>query len=165
MTGIELAIIAFALMLLAIFLRLPIGLAMGLTGFFGIWYMMGRPSVTLSQLKTLSYDTFSSYSLSIVPLFLLMGQFATKSGMSGRAVQRGLGLAGAPQGAVWRWRLLAPVPVLVRFVARRWQPRRPWGQVALPRDAQAWLFRCAVDRRSGRRWYAGHPDPHRRSFW
>ena len=83
MTGIELAIVAFALMLLAIFLRLPIGLAMGLTGFFGIWYMMGRPSVTLSQLKTLSYDTFSSYSLSIVPLFLLMGQFATKSGMSG----------------------------------------------------------------------------------
>jgi len=33
-------------------------------------------------MKTLTYDTFSSYSLTIIPLFLLMGQFATKSGMS-----------------------------------------------------------------------------------
>ncbi len=82
MTGLEIALIAFGLMLLAIFLRLPIGLAMGLTGFFGVWYVLGTPNAPLAQLKTLSYDTFSSYSLSIVPLFLLMGQFATKSGMS-----------------------------------------------------------------------------------
>ena len=33
-------------------------------------------------MKSMSYDMFSSYSLSIVPMFLLMGQFATKSGMS-----------------------------------------------------------------------------------
>ncbi|MBS9716203.1 TRAP transporter large permease [Pseudohalocynthiibacter aestuariivivens] len=82
MTGLELALIAFALMLFAIFLRVPIGVAMGITGFVGTWIVLGRPSATLSQMKTLTYDTFSSYSLSIVPLFLLMGQFATKSGMS-----------------------------------------------------------------------------------
>ncbi|MFY0691514.1 MAG: TRAP transporter large permease [Paracoccaceae bacterium] len=82
MTGLELALAAFALMLLAIFLRVPIGVAMFATGFIGTWIVLGRPSATLSQMKTLTYDTFSSYSLSIVPLFLLMGQFATKSGMS-----------------------------------------------------------------------------------
>ncbi len=87
MGGLELALIAFALMLLAIFLRMPIGVAMGVTGFIGTWIMTGRASGPLSQLKTLSYDTFSSYSLSIVPLFLLMGQFATKSGMSGALFQ------------------------------------------------------------------------------
>ncbi len=82
MSGFEVPAVAFGLLLLAIFLRVPIAVAMGMTGFFGTWYVLGRPGPVLAQLKTLSYDTFSSYSLSIVPLFLLMGQFATKSGMS-----------------------------------------------------------------------------------
>ena len=82
MTGLELAIAAFALMLVAIFFRVPIGVAMGVTGFVGTWIVLGRPNAPLSLMKSLTYETFSSYSLSIVPLFLLMGQFATKSGMS-----------------------------------------------------------------------------------
>ena len=82
MTGLEIAIIAFVLMLLAIFVRVPIAIAMGMAGFFGQWVFLGKATPTLGLLKTLAYDTFSSYSLSIVPLFLLMGQFATKSGMS-----------------------------------------------------------------------------------
>jgi len=82
MTGLEIAIIAFVLMLLAIFVRVPIAIAMGMAGFFGMWVFLGKTAPTLGLLKTLGYDTFSSYSLSIVPLFLLMGQFATKSGMS-----------------------------------------------------------------------------------
>ncbi len=82
MTGLELAVIAFVLMLVAIFLRVPIGIAMGFTGFIGTWIVLGKTTPILAQMKTLSYDTFSSYSLTIVPLFLLMGQFATKSGMS-----------------------------------------------------------------------------------
>lgn len=48
----------------------------------------------LSQLKSLPISTFSSYSLSIIPLFLLMGQFATISGMSGalfKAAEQWLG--------------------------------------------------------------------------
>ena len=83
MSGLELALSGFGLMLLAIFLRIPIAIAMFATGFIGTWIVLGRPSATLSQMKTLTFDTFSSYSLTIVPLFLLMGQFATKSGMSG----------------------------------------------------------------------------------
>jgi tripartite ATP-independent transporter DctM subunit len=82
MTGLEIAILAFVLMLLAIFVRVPIAIAMGMAGFFGQWAFLGKTTPTLGLLKTLAYDTFSSYSLSIVPLFLLMGQFATKSGMS-----------------------------------------------------------------------------------
>jgi len=82
MTGLELSIIAFIVMLIAIFLRIPIGVSMGITGFIGTWIVLGSPNAVLSQMKSLTYDTFSSYSLSIVPMFLLMGQFATKSGMS-----------------------------------------------------------------------------------
>lgn len=82
MSGVELALSAFGLMLGAIFLRVPIGAAMFITGFIGTWIVLGRPTAVMSQMKTLTYDTFSSYSLTIIPLFLLMGQFATKSGMS-----------------------------------------------------------------------------------
>lgn len=131
MTGIELAIVAFGLMLLAIFLRLPIGLAMGLTGFFGIWYLMGHPSVTLSQLKTLSYDTFSSYSLSIVPLFLLMGQFATKSGMSGALFEAASDWLGHRKGGV----AMAAVGACAGFGAvcgSSLATASTMGQVALP---------------------------------
>ncbi len=100
MTGIEISLIAFALMLLAIFLRMPIGLAMGLTGFFGVWYILGRPDPMLASLKTLTYDTFSSYTLSIVPLFLLMGQFATKSGMSSALFEAASDWIGHRKGGV-----------------------------------------------------------------
>ncbi len=82
MSGLELAVTAFAVMLGLIFLRIPIAVAMLFTGFIGTWIVTGTPLTVLSQLKSLTYDTFSSYSLSIVPLFYLMGQFATKSGMS-----------------------------------------------------------------------------------
>ncbi|MCA8884337.1 MAG: TRAP transporter large permease subunit, partial [Rhodobacteraceae bacterium] len=82
MTGITLALAGFGVMLAAIFLRMPIAVAMGVTGFCGTWIVLGTPNAALSQLKTLPYDIFSSYSLSIVPMFLFMGQIASKSGMS-----------------------------------------------------------------------------------
>src|SRR3546814_8229819 len=82
MSSLELGFWSFPVLLAMIFLRVPIGLAMLLVGFFGTWMVTGSWVPILAQLKSLTYDTFSSYSLSIVPLFLLMGQFATRGGMS-----------------------------------------------------------------------------------
>ncbi len=82
MTHLELGLWSFPVLLALIFLRVPIGLAMLSVGFFGTWMVTGSWIPILAQLKSLTYDTFSSYSLSIVPLFLLMGQFATRGGMS-----------------------------------------------------------------------------------
>ena len=73
---------SFPVLLLLIFLRIPIGLAMLAVGLFGSWQVYGSASPLLNQLKTLAYGQFSTHSLSIVPLFLLMGQFATLGGMS-----------------------------------------------------------------------------------
>ncbi|XDA99125.1 TRAP transporter large permease [Sulfitobacter sp. LCG007] len=83
MSNLELGFWSFPVLLLMIFLRAPIGLAMLLCGFGG-WYlaMGGNPTPLLAKLKSETYTTFSSYSLSIIPMFLLMGQFATLSGMS-----------------------------------------------------------------------------------
>jgi len=82
MSGLAIALLSFPVMLVMVFLRIPIAAAMAVTGFFGTWIVLGSPLAPLAQLKTLSYTSFASYSLSIVPLFLLMGQFATKSGLS-----------------------------------------------------------------------------------
>ncbi|MEZ5448707.1 MAG: TRAP transporter large permease subunit [Thiolinea sp.] len=58
------------------------GLAMLLCGIGGLYLAMGDSNMFMAKLKTETYSTFSSYSLSIIPMFLLMGQFATLSGMS-----------------------------------------------------------------------------------
>jgi tripartite ATP-independent transporter DctM subunit len=100
MSGLTLALAGFAVMLGAIFLRMPIAAAMGLTGFAGTWIVTGTPMGSLSQLKTLSYDTFASYSLSIVPMFLLMGQIATRSGMSAALFRAASALLGHRRGGV-----------------------------------------------------------------
>ncbi|MEX0923976.1 MAG: TRAP transporter large permease [Rhodovibrionaceae bacterium] len=84
MSGIELGLLSFPVLIALIFLRVPIGLAMLMVGFFGVWLVTGSERPVLAQLKSLPYDTFSNYSLSIVPLFLLMGQFATRGGLSKR---------------------------------------------------------------------------------
>ncbi len=131
MGGLELALIAFGLMLLAIFLRMPIGVAMGVTGFVGTWIVTGRAAGPLAQLKTLSYDTFSSYSLSIVPLFLLMGQFATKSGMSAALFQAASDWLGHRKGGV----AMAAVGACAGFGAvcgSSLATASTMGQVALP---------------------------------
>ncbi|POF28405.1 TRAP transporter large permease [Roseibium marinum] len=82
MSLLELGYLSFPLLLVLIFLRAPIGLAMLLCGLGGLYLATGSPNIFLSKLKSETYTTFSSYSLTIIPMFLLMGQFATHSGMS-----------------------------------------------------------------------------------
>lgn len=82
MSNIEVGLIAIPVLIALIFLRMPIGLAMLACGLGGTAYLLGDWNVVLAKMKTETYSTFSNYSLSIVPLFLLMGQFATLGGMS-----------------------------------------------------------------------------------
>ena len=82
MSALEIGIASFPVLLALIFLRVPIGLAMFLVAFGGLYAVTDGMNVALSRLKHESYSTFSSYSLSIIPMFLLMGYFATLGGMS-----------------------------------------------------------------------------------
>ncbi len=82
MSPLHIGIGSFPVLLLLIFARIPVGLAMLAVGVGGSYLLSGTLSISLSQLKHLTYGTFSNYSLSIVPLFLLMGQWATLGGMS-----------------------------------------------------------------------------------
>jgi C4-dicarboxylate transporter DctM subunit len=82
MDALTLAAWSFPVLLVLIFLRVPIGLSMLLLGLIGSWLVYGSAGPLLNQMNTLAYSQFSSHSLSIVPLFLLMGQFAALGGMS-----------------------------------------------------------------------------------
>jgi tripartite ATP-independent transporter DctM subunit len=91
---------SFPALLALIFLRVPIGLAMFVTGLVGLWLVTDGWVVALSRLKNESFSTFSSYSLSIVPMFLLMGHFATLGGMSQALFRAAEGFLGHRRGGV-----------------------------------------------------------------
>ncbi|AJQ96136.1 TRAP transporter large permease [Gynuella sunshinyii] len=82
MSSIEIGLWSFPILMLLVFIRIPIGAAMLLVGIVGTYLVTGRWSPVLSQMKTVSWTDFSNYSFSIIPLFLLMGQFASRGGMS-----------------------------------------------------------------------------------
>ncbi|KIT14989.1 TRAP transporter large permease [Jannaschia aquimarina] len=82
MSDFVLGALSFPALLTLIFLRVPIGLAMFLAGLVGLIIVTGDVTVPFARLKSETYTTFSNYSLSIVPMFLLMGYFATLGGMS-----------------------------------------------------------------------------------
>ena len=62
-------------------LRMYIGMAMALVGFVGMCYLVGIPAGT-AILGIVPMSEGSSYTLSVIPLFVLMGQFAFLSGVS-----------------------------------------------------------------------------------
>lgn len=81
MSNTDLAGLILVAMLVLIALRVPIGAAMFVTGALGYWAMVGQTAL-LSYLKGLLWARLSVYDLSVIPLFLLMGQFATAAGFS-----------------------------------------------------------------------------------
>ena len=75
------ALIGFAAVLTLIFLRVPIAFAMGAVGAAG-YAMETSPKAALSMTARLITDAARDYGLSVVPLFILMGLFVNRSGMS-----------------------------------------------------------------------------------
>src|SRR2546423_14594230 len=70
-------------MMLLAFLRIPIALAMGIVGIVGYAYMRDWSwGSALATAQTKIYETGRNYTLSVVPLFILMGNFVTRAGMS-----------------------------------------------------------------------------------
>jgi tripartite ATP-independent transporter DctM subunit len=71
-----------AIMVIA-FLRVPIAFAMGVVGIVGYAYMRDwNWTVAFAIAQTKVYETGRNYTLSVVPLFILMGNFVTRAGMS-----------------------------------------------------------------------------------
>ena len=75
------AVVGFVSLFVLMLLRVPVGMAMGLVGVAGFGYLAGATPA----LKIVGHTTMRSvtdFNFAVVPLFLLMGSFATNSGMS-----------------------------------------------------------------------------------
>jgi tripartite ATP-independent transporter DctM subunit len=81
MTHYELALGVFCLLMALIVIRMPIAIAMFLAGAFGFSQIAGWDAV-LNLMSEAPYSRLSNYELSVIPLFLLMGQLATRGGLS-----------------------------------------------------------------------------------
>ena len=75
------ALIGFAAVLLLVLLRMPIAFAMGLVGVIGMAEQRSLRAA-LSNTARLIIDAAQDYGLSVVPLFILMGLFVNKGGLS-----------------------------------------------------------------------------------
>lgn len=73
----------FAVLIFLMFLRMPVGFVMALVGYLGFGIIISWSAASSLIIRDF-YATFSSYNLTVVPLFVLMGQVAFHSGISGR---------------------------------------------------------------------------------
>lgn len=93
MSGFAIACFGFVAMLAAIAARMPIALAMLVVGAGG-YAWLASPHALIYYLRTNTYSQFASYTLSVIPLFILMGALAERSGMAStlfRVAERRLG--------------------------------------------------------------------------
>ena len=81
MSSLAMALSIFGVMLGLMAVRVPIAVAMFAAGTFGYLYQVGLPPF-LNNLNGLAFARFASYDLSVIPLFILMGHFATQGGIS-----------------------------------------------------------------------------------
>jgi len=96
-TGIGLAMFGGMLLLMA--LRVPIAAAMFIPGALGYWSMTNDLAL-LNQLKGSAVARLTVYDLSVIPLFLLMGQFATQGGLSRALFQAAAAFVGHIRGGL-----------------------------------------------------------------
>ena len=79
----EIALIGFVLVIALVFLRLPIGIAMGLVGTVGFVYLRhGRWQAGLGPAADSILEVTQNDALSVIPLFIFMGMMIARSGMA-----------------------------------------------------------------------------------
>ena len=92
-------ILGVTIMLIMFMTRMPVAFVMALVGFGGFSLMIS-PDAGLVLLSRSVYETFSSYDLTTVPLFILMGQLGFNSGISKRLYDAGFTFFGSIRGGL-----------------------------------------------------------------
>ena len=106
MSNLTIAAIMIAAMLTFIAIRVPIGAAMFVAGAGGYWAMTGEVAL-LNFLKGMLWSSLSNYDLSVIPLFLLMGELATAAGFSRALFMAAHTLVGHLKGGIAMAAILA----------------------------------------------------------
>jgi len=106
MSGLGVGMTMFGGMLALMALRAPIAISMFVPGAIGYVALAGDAAL-LNHLKGMAYARYSVYDLSVIPLFLLMGEFATKGGLSRALFKCGNALLGHLRGGMAMAAILA----------------------------------------------------------
>ena len=83
MTPTAVGILGFVVLVALMFLRIPVGFVMALVGILGFGTLVSWDAAFLLTARDF-YSIFGSYNLTVIPLFVFMGQLAHHSGISGR---------------------------------------------------------------------------------
>ena len=81
MTPLEIGIIFFVILLILLAASVPIGVSMAICGFAGMWTLISL-SAALGKLAYVPFEILANYNFAVLPLFLLMAQVCTESGIS-----------------------------------------------------------------------------------
>ena len=92
-------IIGIAILVILLFSNMPVGFVMGFLGFLGFSYVVNI-SAGLSLLAMDIWDVFGSYGLTVIPLFVFMGQIAFHAGISRRLYDSAYVLVGHRRGGL-----------------------------------------------------------------
>ncbi len=83
MTPLQVGLVGCVLLFVLLFSSMPVGFAMLVSGLIG-FALIVTPQAATSMITAELFDTFSSYNLTVIPLFVLMGQVAFHAGISTR---------------------------------------------------------------------------------
>lgn len=92
-------IVGIVILVIVLFSKMPVGFVMGFLGFLGFSYVVNLEA-GLSLLIRDIWDVFSSYGLTVIPLFVFMGQIAFHAGISRRLYDSAYVLLGHRRGGL-----------------------------------------------------------------
>jgi len=98
-SSVTVGLIGIVVLVLIFLLGMPVGFAMAFVGLAGFCYLVS-PEAGLSILARDVFSNFSSYSLTVIPMFVLMGSIAFASGMSRRLYEAGYTVFGQMRGGL-----------------------------------------------------------------
>jgi len=99
MSTVLVGIFGIAIMLLLFMIGLPVSFSMGIVGLAGFAYLISADA-GLSMLGITIFSNFSSYSLTVIPMFVLMGSIAFAAGISARLYDASYSIFGQIRGGI-----------------------------------------------------------------
>ena len=100
------ALLGFGAVFVLALLRVPLAFAMGLTGLVGLGLMRGWTATAASAAQAV-YETGFAYTLSVVPLFILMGNFVARAGLAQELFRAAYAFVGHVRGGLAHATVLA----------------------------------------------------------
>ena len=76
----DIAAVVLVLLIILVFSGIHVAIALGVTSAVGVYLVTGQPTVVLALIQNTFYDAIRDYIFAVIPLFMLMGEFISRSG-------------------------------------------------------------------------------------